>query len=99
MRVALFHVLEDSELALERMRAGIQALNAANGIPQTETGGYHETLTRFWLTLVRKHWAGEWAPFWAVLGDKKLPLRHYSRERLMSREARSGWLEPDLQPL
>jgi hypothetical protein len=35
----------------------------------------------------------------AALGDKALPLAYYSRERLMSWAARTGWLEPDLRPL
>ena len=35
----------------------------------------------------------------ASLGDRDLPLRYYSRERLMSVAARTGWLEPDLSPL
>jgi hypothetical protein len=29
-------------------------------------------------------------------GDRGLPLRFYSRERLFSIEARPGWIEPDL---
>jgi hypothetical protein len=32
-------------------------------------------------------------------GDKTLPLKYYSRERLMSWEARTRWVEPDLSPL
>jgi hypothetical protein len=34
-----------------------------------------------------------------LCGDKNLPLEYYSRERLMSREARTCWLEPDLKAL
>jgi hypothetical protein len=32
-------------------------------------------------------------------GDKNLPLTYYSRERLMSWEARTRWVEPDLKAL
>jgi hypothetical protein len=32
-------------------------------------------------------------------GDRDLPLRHWSRELLMSKAARLGWVEPDLAPL
>ncbi|MDZ4405370.1 hypothetical protein [Prosthecobacter sp.] len=32
--------------ALCRMRAGIRAYNAARGIADTPTGGYHETMTQ-----------------------------------------------------
>jgi hypothetical protein len=35
----------------------------------------------------------------AALGARDLPLRHWSRERLFSVEARHGWVEPDLAPL
>jgi hypothetical protein len=35
----------------------------------------------------------------AACDDPKLPLRHWTRERLFSWEARSGWLAPDLLPL
>ena len=38
--------------ALERLRKGIQAYNAAQGIQDTPTGGYHETMTQVWLELV-----------------------------------------------
>ena len=32
-------------------------------------------------------------------GDRDLPLRHYTKDLLMSPEARFGWVEPDLRPL
>ncbi|MFN2428151.1 MAG: hypothetical protein ABR587_17085, partial [Candidatus Binatia bacterium] len=32
-------------------------------------------------------------------GDKSRPLCHWSKDRLMSVEARRGWLEPDLARL
>ena len=32
-------------------------------------------------------------------GRKDLPLEYYSRERLMSLEARANWVEPDLKAL
>jgi hypothetical protein len=37
--------------------------------------------------------------FCARHGNSNLPLEYYSKERLMSVEARLGWVEPDLQPL
>ena len=33
------------------------------------------------------------------LGDRDHPLHYYSRERLMSSEARAGWIPPDLRSL
>jgi len=32
-------------------------------------------------------------------GARDFPLRYYSKDRLMSVEARLGWVEPDLRPL
>lgn len=94
--------------ALNRMRAGILRLNEAHGVPTTPTRGYHETITCFWMHVVSRHVAsdghtGDWAEranrFVTLCGSRDLPLRHYSRVRLMSVEARARWVEPDLQPL
>jgi hypothetical protein len=51
----------------ERVRIGIQRLNAANGVPQTPDGGYHETITRFYLWAIRRHLRD--APRDASIGD------------------------------
>ena len=93
--------------ALERMRTGIQAYNAAHGIQDTPTGGYHETLTQVWLQLVhtalRQFGPAESADAFfdaqTQLSDKRTPLLFYSRERLMSAEAKRMFMEPDLAPL
>ena len=92
----------------ERVRAGIQRFNAVKGVPQTPDSGYHETITRFYLWAVRRHLRD--APRDASIADlantlvaawrdRDRPLEYYSRERLMSPEARVGWLEPDLRAL
>ena len=36
---------------------------------------------------------------WRRRGGGDLPLRFYSRERLFSKEARLGWVEPDVAAL
>jgi hypothetical protein len=92
----------------ERVRAGIQRLNASNGVSQTPTGGYHETITGFYLWAVGRH-LRDAAPgaslvevantLVATWGDKNRPLEYYSRDRLFSWEARAGWVEPDLKEL
>ena len=92
----------------ERVRTGIKRFNAAKGVAQTPNGGYHETITRFYLWAVARHLRD--APSGASIvdlaktlvaawGDKNRPLEHYSRERLFSWEARTGWVEPDLREL
>lgn len=98
------------EAALVAVREGILRLNAVHGVPTTPTRGYHETITRFYLRVLGHYVAheerrpdAEWSERVRELlvryGDRELPLRHYSRERLMSPEARFAWVEPDLRPL
>lgn len=89
------------------MRAGIQSLNAAFGIEQTATRGYHETLTVAWMTLL--HHATHADPdanFETRINqavdqylDRGAIHRHYTRELLMTPEARFGYVEPDVAPL
>src|SRR5262245_41178435 len=98
----------DEEDALSRMRAGILRLNAAHGTPNTDTRGYHETITRAYLVLLRQFARVNpeltLAPLAQALLVSELAQRdalfsHYSRELLMSVEARRGWVEPDVRPL
>ena len=109
LTVALWHLLQfDTPEATERVRRGIQRYNAAHGIQTTPTGGYHETLTIFWLRVVRSFLEGgrnegrsliSLANELAASADSGLPLRHYTRGRLFSPEARAAWVEPDLKPV
>src|ERR1700730_17544187 len=69
---------------------------------------YHETITRFWLSLAA-HYLESQTPgrclaavandFVERFGDKTLVDRHYSRAVLASHEARTGWVAPDLAPI
>ena len=109
LTVALWHLLQyDWPEAVGRVSRGIRRYNAAHGIVETPTGGYHETLTLFWLRAVRSFLEGgrnearalvSLANELAARYDKSLPLEYYTRGRLFSPEARSGWVEPDLKPL
>jgi hypothetical protein len=109
LTVALWYLSRLSvEIAEEVIRTGIQRYNAACGIVTTETSGYHETLTRFYVLVVGRFvreemeegdWAARANALFERYGARDLPLRHYSKERLMSKEARFGWVEPDLVPL
>jgi hypothetical protein len=98
------------EDALVAVREGIKRLNAAHGVPTTATRGYHETITRFYMRVLCRYVAheeprppGAWnervRALLARYGERELPLRHYSKDRLMSREARFGLVEPDVRPL
>ena len=111
LRVGLWHVRAFGEAgAVERLRVRIRRYNEAVGTPNTDTSGYHETLTVFYVRLIAAFLeAGHWrdggaspdaeALLLAQLGDRTLPLEYYSRERLFSPEARRAWVAPDLRSL
>jgi hypothetical protein len=109
LTVALWYLTRHSgREATARIRAGIKRYNASKGVLTTPTGGYHETLTMFWICMISHfllfaeadHSLVELAnAMLARCAVKDLPLRYYSRERLMSPRARASWVEPDLQPL
>jgi hypothetical protein len=98
------------EEALVVVREGIRKVNAAHGVTTTPTGGYHETITRFYMTVICRYVAeeaGETGSDWAArvnrllarYGARDLPLKHYTKDLLMSADARFGWVEPDLRPI
>lgn len=99
-----------SDLDLARDMPGlIRAYNLSVGGRNTDTEGYHETITQASLRAARNHldaYPAD-ASLAAVLSDLlKSPLgrpdwilRYWSRERLFSVNARREWVEPDLHPL
>ncbi len=86
----------------------IRAYNEATGVPNTDTDGYHETITLASIAAARALLAGQPAetPLHVVLarlmagplGRSDWPLVYWSKARLFSAEARRAWIEPDLQP-
>lgn len=85
----------------------IPAYNEAVGTANTDTSGYHETLTQLYARAIRD-FAGQ-HPFGTLtervnallaspIGPRDWPFAFYSRERLFSLEARRAWIEPDLAP-
>jgi hypothetical protein len=89
-----------------RLRAGIIRLNARHGLVESAARGYFETMTRAWLVLVThaRQCSGaetslELLALCPELRDRTLPLRHYSKERLVSTRARAIFVPPDLAPL
>lgn len=106
LALCCWYLMRQPRSAESLLREGIQNLNRANGVISTATSGYHETLTLFWIAKVRgllDVCQGEdLAVLNAVvsgLANKELVLFHFSRERIMSSEARQRWCEPDLRPL
>jgi len=82
------------------LRNAIQTHNCGIGIRNTETSGYHETLTVYYVTAVAQAAAESLEELFEVpFCGRKAPLDHWSREQLFSTEARLGYLEPDVSPL
>jgi len=106
LRAGLWHVLAfGQDHALVLLRERIARYNTSVGTANTDSSGYHETLTRFYVGLIAGFLRGHdrsapvdelAAALIAEHGDREVPLRYYSRERLFSVEARRGWIEPDL---
>ena len=108
LSVGLWYLLEYGlDIALCKIRPGIIAYNLASGGQNTADGGYHETLTIFWMRMlhqfVREY--GRSSSRYETIrqqllaspyADKGLPLKYYSRELLFSARARGQWVEPDL---
>jgi len=108
LKVAYLYLTRFSfEEALRKMRAGVKAYNAANGIADTPTGGYHETMTQAWLQLVHTTLcqfgpadsADAFFDAQTQLNEKRVLRLFYSRDRIMSAEAKATFIAPDLAPL
>jgi hypothetical protein len=89
--------------ALNRMRSSLLRFTKHHNV-----NGYHETITRFWMLVAGAHiqegsheqdFAKQLNAMLARFSDKDTLFAHYSRERVMSDQARSAWVEPDLKPI
>lgn len=95
-------------VALSTMRVRIRRHNEGVGTQNTDSSGYHETITRLFLGGIGAHIVRHAelrfeqslsALLSSPLTDSRWPLRFYSQQRLFSVEARRQWVEPDLEPL
>lgn len=87
----------------------IRRYNEAIRTAYSDTGGYHETLTQFYLKAISGYLSNraeglalETASarvLASAIGQRDFALTYYSHQRLFSLEARRGWVEPDLRPL
>lgn len=105
VRLAYVYLVDsDVNLALDRMRAALVCFLSHHGIPATK---YHETLTRAWILAVHHFMhrspdassADDFIDRNPMLLDSKIMLTHYSADLLFSDAARSGFVEPDLDPI
>ena len=92
-----------------RMPGFIRGYNEAVGGENTNTAGYHETITQASLRGARAVLNAHrpTMPLHEVLddllatrlGERDWMLTYWSRQRLFSVEARRGWVEPDIAPM
>ena len=89
------------------LRSGITTYNASLGGKNDHKGGYHETITLFWIWLIDQylqHHQGELALLIEQFLESKyasarVPFQFYTKDFLMSTECRANWMPPDLQEL
>ncbi|MEH6487095.1 hypothetical protein [Hyphomonas oceanitis] len=106
---ALWLVRADFEAARRDMPSMIRAYNESVGGVNSDTEGYHETITQ---ASLRAAWhmldrAAPDTPLHLVLrelmaselGQSGWLMAYWSKPVLFSVEARRSWVEPDLQPL
>ena len=86
----------------------IRRYNESVGGVNSDSEGYHETITQLFIRTLRRALVEGEGPGLAervnaVLlspeGRRDWPLRFYSRAQIFSKEARLGWVEPDLSRL
>jgi hypothetical protein len=103
-------VLKRPEIDLDAELPGfIRRYNESVGGVNSDTEGYHDTITRAYLHGIRLFLkeADVSRPIHELvnellmspMGRRDWPLRFWSKMRLMSVEARRGWIEPDLNAM
>lgn len=106
----LWLLRERRDIDLPReLPAIIAGYNESVGGENTDTAGYHETITQAYIRLVATFLAAHDrgqplvdlvnALLGSPLAHRDALLAHYSRERLFSVAARKAWVEPDLAPI
>ena len=103
-------LLKRRDIDLDKELPGlIRRYNESVGGVNSDTEGYHETITRVFLHGVRLFLSEADASeplhelvnelLLSPMGRRDWPLRFYSSERLFSVEARRDWVPPDRAPL
>ncbi len=93
---------------VHRLPVFIRAYNEATGIANTDTSGYHETITLASIRAASSFLAKDpRRPLFRTcnelmaspMGRSEWLLMYWSRPRLFSVEARRAWIDPDIQIL
>ena len=104
----LLHRYSPEELA-ERLPNIIRSYNDVTATPNSDTGGYHQTITLFYIQVINYfmrtlpervgYLAGCNSLIMGPYGERDYMLGYYSKDRLFSIDARRGWVEPDLKAM
>ncbi|QCI65716.1 hypothetical protein [Phreatobacter stygius] len=109
LAVGLWHVARFGETEAQALlRDGIRSYNEAVGTPNNDMRGYHETVTLYYSWAAARYL--ETAPALPLvdrvngfvesrLGSKDGIFMFWSRDLLLSVDARRAWIAPDLMPL
>lgn len=102
LAVAVWYLRQDERHALNLMRASLHRFLDHYDC----RANYHETLTRFWILLVRRT-LNELPPDLGLLdvtnavvnrlNNSRIAFEFYSKEVVESAAAKEGWVEPDLK--
>lgn len=106
----LYLLLRRPDVELSRDLPGLIAgYNVSQGGENTDTSGYHETLTQYYVRAITA-FAAAWdsprdllamtnALVRSEWAHRETTLRYWDRATIMSIAARRGWVEPDVAPL
>jgi hypothetical protein len=104
LAMAVWYLRSDQDTAAERMRASLHNFLDKHNCREN----YHETLTLFWIRLVRRE-LESLSPEPSLLdatnavvtrlGHSRVAFEYYSKELVGSEAAKKGWVEPDLRSL
>ncbi|MEO1448258.1 MAG: hypothetical protein AAFV07_01955 [Bacteroidota bacterium] len=98
----------DFDHALAEIREDIKLYNEIVGTYNTDTRGYHETLTVCWMTRTKRHLLQQASPDLVSACNSFLShpdansdglLQYYSSKRLFSVAAWRQWLDGDVMPV
>lgn len=106
---AIWYLLNyNREDALCRIRSGIISYNLATGGENTGSNGYHETITVYWWKLINfyilAHSGLEYdemceAFLASSYANQVKAFEFYSKEKLLSSQARACYLAPDIKEI
>ncbi len=92
------------------LRSRIITFNHSVGGQNTTTGGYHETLTQFYVKIIEQFLKNLDNPnltfeekceklLESPIANREYPLKYYTKELLFSLSCRATWVESDLKKI